>query len=424
MHPASELCCTKSRKLAGKRIVLGVTGSIAAVETVKLARELIRHGADVFPVMTEAAQKIIHPNSLEFATGNAPVTEIDGKVQHVAFCGDVKEPTDLLLIAPATANTISKIAYGIDDTPVTTFATTAIGSKIPVIIVPAMHGSMFRHPIVLENIEKLKGIGIEFIEPRLEEHKAKMPLIPHIVSNVIRVIGKGDLKGKNILVIAGATAEPIDDVRVITNKSSGATGVALAQTAFERGGEVELWMGKSQVSLPDFIPTKRFQTTDELLDLVQELNYDVVIMPAAVSDFTMEKKDGKITSGNPKLTLNLIPSPKVIQKIRENSDCFLVGFKAEVNIGADELVSRARTRLTESRLDMIVANDITETTLDENHVLIVAKDDNISEFSGRKEEMAEAIFDKVVSLCYRGLPLLLDMSRDFSKSMMRQRTCE
>ncbi len=101
MHPSSELCCTKSRKLAGKRIVLGVTGSIAAVETVKLARELIRHGAEVFPVMTEAAQKIIHPNSLEFATGNAPVTEITGKVQHVAFCGDVREPADLLLIAPA-----------------------------------------------------------------------------------------------------------------------------------------------------------------------------------------------------------------------------------------------------------------------------------------------------------------------------------
>jgi phosphopantothenoylcysteine decarboxylase/phosphopantothenate--cysteine ligase len=399
MHPSRELCCTKSRKLAGKRIILGVTGSIAAVETVKLARELIRHGAELFPVMTEAAQKIIHPYSLEFATGNAPVTEITGKVQHVAFCGDVNEPADLLLIAPATANTIGKIAYGIDDTPVTTFATTAIGSKMPVIIVPAMHGSMFKHPIVLENIEKLKTIGIEFIEPRLEEHKAKMPIIQQIVSNVIRVIGKRDLEGRKVLVIAGATAEPIDDVRVITNKSSGTTGIVLAQTAFERGGEVELWMGKSQVSVPDFIPSKRFQSTHELLDLVGEMNHDIVIMPAAVSDFTLEKKDGKITSGNPHLTLNLVPNPKVIQKIRDSSHCFLVGFKAEVNIGADELVSRARTRLTESGLDMMVANDITETTLNENHVFIVTKDDNKVEFSGRKDEMAEAIIDKVVSLC-------------------------
>ncbi len=399
MHPSRELCCTKSRKLTGKRIVLGVTGSIAAVETVKLARELIRHGAEVFPVMTEAAKKIIHPYSLEFATGHGPVTEIDGKVQHVAFCGDVKEPADLLLIAPATANTISKIAHGIDDTPVTTFATTAIGSRLPVIIVPAMHGSMFKHPIVLENIDKLKGIGIDFIEPRLEEHKAKMPIIPQIVSNVIRVIGKGDLKGKKVLIIAGATAEPIDDIRVITNKSSGTTGVVLAQTAFERGGDVELWMGKSQVSPPDFIPNTRFQSTHELLDLVQELNHDIVIMPAAVSDFTTDKKGGKIASGNPKLTQDLVPSPKVIGKIRENSDCFLVGFKAEVNIGADELVSRAKSRLTETGLDMIVANDITETTLDENHVFMVTKDDNMTEFSGRKEEMAEAIFNKVVSQC-------------------------
>lgn len=399
MHPSKELCCTKSRKLAGKRIVLGVTGSIAAVETVKLARELIRHGAEVFPVMSEAAQKIIHPYSLEFASGNTPVTEINGKVQHVALCGDVTEPADLLLIAPATANTIGKIAYGIDDTSVTTFATTAIGSGMPVIIVPAMHGSMYKHTIVLENIEKLKSIGIEFIEPRLEEKKAKMPEILHIVSTVIRIIGKGDLKGKHVLVIAGSTAEPIDDVRVITNRSSGATGIALAQSAFERGGDVELWMGKSQVPLPDFISSKPFQTTHDLLDMVRELNHDIVIMPAAVSDFTTEKKDGKIMSGNPKLTLDLVPGPKVIQRIRERSDCFLVGFKAEVNVGSEELVSRARSRLAETGLDMIVANDITETTLDENHVYILTKDDNVREFSGRKVEMAEAILDRVVSMC-------------------------
>lgn len=399
MHPSRELSCTKSRKLAGKRIVLGVTGSIAAVETVKLARDLIRHGAEVFSVMSEAAQKIIHPYSLEFATGHEPITVIDGKVQHVAFCGDVSEPADLLLIAPATANTIGKIAYGIDDTPVTTFATTAIGARMPVIIVPAMHGSMYNHPIVLENIEKLRGIDIEFIEPRLEEKKAKMPEIPQIVSTVIRVIGKGDLKAKKILVIAGSTAEPIDDVRVITNKSSGATGVALAKSAFERGGDVELWMGKSQVPLPDFIASKRFQSTNELLAMSHTIDHDIVIMPAAVSDFTMDKKHGKILSGNPKLTLNLVPSPKVIQSIRQESDCFLVGFKAEVNIDSDELVSRANARLTESGLDMIVANDITETTLDENHVYILGKDGDITEFSGRKDEMADLILDQVVIKC-------------------------
>ena len=129
------------KKLEGKKIVLGVTGSIAAVETVKLARELLRHGAEVYPVMSEAAAGIISPEALEFATGHRPVTKITGRVEHVALAG-IEKPMDILLIAPATANTISKIACGIDDTPVTTFATTAIGSEKKVLIVPAMHLSL------------------------------------------------------------------------------------------------------------------------------------------------------------------------------------------------------------------------------------------------------------------------------------------
>ena len=139
MHPADEIRGSKSNKLAKKKIVLGVTGSIAAVETVKLARELIRNGAEVFPVMTKSATKIIHPDALWFATGNKPIVELSGATEHVSFCGRVKYPADLLLISPCTANTISKIAHGIDDTTVTTFASTAIGSSVPIMIVPAMH---------------------------------------------------------------------------------------------------------------------------------------------------------------------------------------------------------------------------------------------------------------------------------------------
>ncbi|UCF08164.1 MAG: bifunctional phosphopantothenoylcysteine decarboxylase/phosphopantothenate--cysteine ligase CoaBC [Thermoplasmata archaeon] len=399
MHPASELRCTKSRKLAEKKIVLGVTGSIAAVETVKLARELIRHGADVYPVLTEAAQKIIHPYSLEFATGHEPVTEIDGKVQHVAFCGDVEDRADLLLIAPSTANTISKIAYGIDDTTVTTFATTAIGSKIPVIIVPAMHGSMYNHVIVLENIEKLKKIGIHIIEPDIEEHKAKMPNMAHIVSYVIRLLGKRDLKDKKVLVIAGSTAEAIDDVRVITNQSTGRTGLELALSVFERGGEVELWMGRCQVPLPDFVPVKRFASADELLAMTQKINHDIVLMPAAVSDYTIDKKEGKIPSGSKNLTLDLVPTPKIIQKIQETGTCFMVGFKAEAKLGSEELVKKAKKRMSELDLDMIVANDISETTALENHVFILDKSGQNEEISGGKGMIAESILDRVVSLC-------------------------
>jgi phosphopantothenoylcysteine decarboxylase/phosphopantothenate--cysteine ligase len=399
MHPSKELLCTKSQKLAKKKIVLGVTGSIAACETVKLARELIRHGAEVHPVMTSSAQKIIHPYSLEFATGNAPVTEIDGRVQHVALCGEVKDKADLLLIAPSTANTISKIAYGIDDTAVTTFATTAIGSKIPVIIIPAMHISMYNHPVVLENIEKLKSIGIFVLEPKFDEHKAKMLGIEEIVAFVIRTIGKRDLIGKKTLVIAGSTQEAIDDIRVITNRSSGRTGVELTKNAYERGAEVELWMGRCEVELPGYIPVTRFKSTEELRKMTDNIDHDIVIVPAAISDYSPEKTKGKIQSGKEELDLKLRPTPKIIQNIRKKSNCVLVGFKAESEIPEEELLSRANNRLKESGLDLIVANDISKTTLQENHVYIIGKDSKNEIVSGRKEKISERILDRVVNLC-------------------------
>jgi phosphopantothenoylcysteine decarboxylase/phosphopantothenate--cysteine ligase len=399
MHPAKELCCQKSRKLAGKRIVLGVTGSIAAVECVKLARELIRNGAEVFPVMTEAAQKIIHPYSLEFATGNPPVLEIDGKVQHVAFCGEVQDKADILLIAPSTANTISKIAFGIDDTCVTTFATTAIGSKIPVILVPAMHGSMYNHPIVLENIEKLKEIGVKVLQPRLEENKAKMPHIWEIVENVIRIMGPFDLKEKKVLVIAGSTEEEIDDIRVISNKSSGKTGVELALNAFERGAHCELWMGRCSVHIPKFIPIKRFISTDELLEMIDSINHDIVIVPAAISDYSPQKQEGKIPSGQENLSIPLTPNPKIIEKIREKSQCILVGFKAEFGLSEDELLNRAKERLEPAQLDLIVANDVSGISLNENSVYIIGKDGKNENFSGKKSEIAKKILDRVVDIC-------------------------
>jgi phosphopantothenoylcysteine decarboxylase/phosphopantothenate--cysteine ligase len=399
MHPSKALCCSKSEKLVKKKIVLGVTGSIAACETVKLARELIRHGAEVYPVMTSAAQKIIHPNALEFACGTAPITEIDGKVQHVALCGEVEDRADLLLIAPSTANTISKIAYGIDDTSVTTFATTAIGSKIPVIIVPAMHISMYNHPVVMENIEKLKGIGISVLEPNFEEHKAKMPSIEEIVAFVIRTIGERDLLEKKTLVIAGSTAEAIDDVRAITNRSSGRTGVELAKNAYKRGAEVELWMGRCEVELPCYIPLKRFESTKELSKMTDNIDHDIVIVPAAISDYSPDKTKGKIPSGKEEIDLKLRPNPKIIQKIRKKSHCILVGFKAESEISEEELLSRAKVRMKESDLDLIVANDISKTTQEENHVYIIGKDSKNEVVSGKKEVISKRILDRVVGLC-------------------------
>ena len=151
-----------STSLHGKTIALGITGSIAAVRCVELARELMRHGAEVHAVMTKDAQKIIHHETMRYATGKSVITEITGVVEHVEFCG-IGGIAHLLLIAPCTANTIGKIAHGIDDTPVTTFATTAFGSGIPIMIVPAMHESMYNHPIVIENMGKLAELGVEFL---------------------------------------------------------------------------------------------------------------------------------------------------------------------------------------------------------------------------------------------------------------------
>ena len=172
MHPAEEIFCEKSNKLRGKTVVIGITGSIAAPECFSAIRELIRHGAKVIPVMTQEAQKIVTPLAIEFASGQKPITELTGQTEHVQlFEGGV---ADALLIYPATANTISKIATGVDDTPVTSMATIALGAGIPVAIAPAMHASMLNNPAVKENVEKLKSWGVSFIGPHFKDNRAKV----------------------------------------------------------------------------------------------------------------------------------------------------------------------------------------------------------------------------------------------------------
>jgi phosphopantothenoylcysteine decarboxylase/phosphopantothenate--cysteine ligase len=173
-HPSADIRSTLGTELEGKTIVLGVTGSVAAVKAPDLARLLLRHGADVRPVMSRAATELIHPNLMEWATGHRPITELTGAIEHVDLVGNVPVHADLLLIAPATANTIGKMAAGIDDGPVTTFFTTAFGEGVPVVVVPAMHGPMYDHPFVADNLAKLERAGVRVLLPRLEEGKAKI----------------------------------------------------------------------------------------------------------------------------------------------------------------------------------------------------------------------------------------------------------
>jgi len=397
MHTADEIRGSKSKRLSKKRIVLAVTGSIAAVETIKLSRELIRHGAEVFPVMSPSASNIIHPDSLWFATGNKPIVELTGATEHVSFCGRVNKPADLLLISPCTANTISKIAHGIDDTVVTTFATTALGSGVPILIVPAMHISMYNHKIFQENIKKCKNVGIEFIEPLIEKNTAKMADVDEIVSNVIRKTGKHDLSKKKILIIGGPTAEAIDDVRLITNRSSGKTAIWLAINAFYMGADVELWYGLGGKYPPNYIKTINFESIDDILKLIESKgikNFDIIIVCAALSDYIPKKQKGKIPSGKSKLIIEMTPAPKIITSLRKKApNSKIIGFKVEDS--TVKLKEKAINLLKKNNLDFVVANTITGFDKDENEIWIIDKKGKSFHKKDKKEQLASHILDAV-----------------------------
>ncbi|NJE61222.1 bifunctional phosphopantothenoylcysteine decarboxylase/phosphopantothenate--cysteine ligase CoaBC [Thermococcus sp. 21S7] len=401
LHHVKLIHATKSRKLVGKKIVLAIPGSIAAVECVKLARELIRHGAEVHAVMSESATKIIHPYAMEFATGNPVVTEITGFIEHVELAGDHENKADLILVCPATANTIGKIACGIDDTPVTTVVTTAF-AHTPIMIAPAMHSSMYEHPIVVENIEKLKRLGIEFIGPRFEEGKAKVASIEEIVYRVIKKLHPKTLEGKRVLVTAGATREYIDPIRYITNASSGRMGVAIAEEAELRGAEVTLI--RTRGSVPSFVENQiEVETVEEMLQAIEKelktKDYDVVILAAAVSDFRVkETASTKIKSGKG-LTLELEPTPKIIDRVKElQPGTFLVGFKAETGLSEGELINAARKQIERAGSDLVVANTLKAFGSEENEVILVGRDSMKKLPRMNKRELAEKLWDEITSI--------------------------
>ncbi len=394
MHPSKRIHAVRSEKLRGKTVVLCVTGSIAAVETVRLARELIRHGADVVPVLSKDAMEILHPNALQFATGRMPITRLDGSVPYIELVG-MDGTADLVLIAPATSNTIAKVATGIDDTVVTTFAQNALGAGIPILIAPAMHETMYANPLIAAHIKTLEALGVEFIAPRFEEDKAKLADLDEIVARVIRRIGTRELAGKRVVVITGSTAEPIDDVRIVTNRSSGETGIELARAAFEKGADVELWLGRHHVATPAYLPSRAFETTDDLAALAETLEADVCVVPAAISDFAPRKARGKIPSRKGGITLDLQPTPKVLPALRKRAKV-LVGFKAEAGLSRAELKGRAMDLLKEAKLDLVVANDVARVGKGTTAVLIVDKKGGAEGFEGTKALAAEKIWRAVL----------------------------
>ncbi|MEF8848370.1 MAG: bifunctional phosphopantothenoylcysteine decarboxylase/phosphopantothenate--cysteine ligase CoaBC [Candidatus Thermoplasmatota archaeon] len=397
MHPSEEIKGVKSNILKNKKIVLAVTGSIAAIESIKLARELIRHDAEIIPVMTKASTQIIHPDALWFATGKKPKTTLTGQTEHVSYCGKIQDSADLLLISPCTANTISKIAHGIDDTSVTTFATTAIGSKTPILIVPAMHLSMYSHNIIKENIEKCKQNQIEFISPHIKGSKAKLASIDEIVANVIKKTNKNDLNEKKMLIIGGSNIQPIDDIRYISNFSSGKTGLFLAKKAYLRGAKVLLMMGHNNLEIPKYIKTRNFTTIKKLTKLLKEenlSNFDIIINCAAISDYIPEKTKGKIKSGKKNLKIKMNNAPKIIPKIKKmSSKSTIVAFKAEEK--KENIEKKSMELLKKYDIDYVVGNHISAFNKDQNEISIFDRQGKIDTKKDRKEKLADHILDKI-----------------------------
>lgn len=407
-HPTLWIRSSRSRSLEGRTIVLAVTGSIAAVRTVELARELIRRGADVHAVMSKAATLILNPMALHYATGNEVITDITGKVEHVEFFGN-EGRADLLIVTPATANTIGKIAMGIDDTPVTTFATTAIGARKPLMVVPAMHEDMYRHPAVISNLDTLRSWGIELMSPRIEEGIAKVCENAGIVLMAERILGTG-LLGKRIMITSGATAEPVDPIRILTNRASGKTGIELAMEAYRRGADVTIVHrnkmdtgGANDGGINEIFVESADQMTNAVLSELKK-GYDALISAAAISDYTLTPSPTKIRSEG-ELTLSLSPTRKLIREARGACPKLrIIGFKAETDIDKDELFRRAQHTMDSSGLDMIVANDVSTGGIgtDDNCVHFIRPGQSPMTITGKKSLIASALMDALTVIISEG----------------------
>ena len=378
---------TQVQTLAGKQIVVAVTGSIAAVEVVKLIHSLRRCGAVVQPIMSHAASGIIQPDALTYASGRETITRLSGWVEHITYCGEGGS-ADLLLIAPCTANTISKIACGIDDTAVTTFATTALGSQIPIIVVPAMHHSMYRHPAVIENIAKLKTWGVEIVDPRIEEGKAKIADSEEIVLRCERAVLGTALSGKKVIITSGPCREPVDDIRILTTRSSGQMGKALALQAFRLGAEVTVIHRDTFPCVNNIF----VETADEMRCAVHrcfsESGADIYISAAAISDFAPNRVKGKIPSGKP-VNLFLEPLPKLLTEVIQNYHSLIIAFK----------LGKAPEKMAEEMIaqgvEMVLMNTIESMGSTHGEYRLLTRNGELP-LKGTKEEIAYGIWNAVI----------------------------
>ncbi|MGI0017651.1 MAG: bifunctional phosphopantothenoylcysteine decarboxylase/phosphopantothenate--cysteine ligase CoaBC [Nitrosotalea sp.] len=360
-HPSLDIVGSDGTELSGKKIILCISGSVAAYKAIELARLFMRHGGDVTCVASKAATDLIQPSYFKWATGNQVITKLTGDLEHIKVA-DYKQ-SDCIVVYPCTANTLGKLANGIDDTPISTVLSVGLGSKIPIVIALAMHQAMYENPAVVKNIEFLKN-KVDFISPSFVEGKAKAAEPEEILDHTLRKFGaSSSLKGKKVLITAGPTIEYIDPVRVITNQSTGKTGVLLTSEFVSAGAKVTLIYGPGTEVPPKGSKVISVETSEEMSDALRKemkQKFDIVILAAAASDYTPEKPSRtKLDSDLLRISLKLKRVPKMINDVKKlQRDTFLVGFKAEANVSKKELIVKAREKIMQTGCDLVIANDI------------------------------------------------------------------
>lgn len=387
-HPANNVE-RKGNYLDGKNIWLGITGSVSCVETVGIARELLRYGANVTIVANKAALELVGEKALEFACGKPIIKEITGQVEHVI----AGHEADLLIIAPCCATSLGKMVNGIGDNPPMLVALTCIGARTPMIVAPAMDQNMANSNIVQKNMKAVKKFA-NVVEPIMVENKAKLPSKERLVAEVCKMAGPKSFNQKKILIIGGGTSEPIDDVRVVTNKSSGFMAKSLAETAFSIGAEVDLWIGNATYKTGEWINSSKFNTLTDLEKMVDKIGkYDAIIVPAALSDFVPEYTKGKINSTKA-ITLKMKKAPKILGSIRKKHKGLLYSFKLGSNIKDSELLKKAKELLKNS--DCVIANH-SDVMGSENSKAAILDKKNTNWITGTKNNLSRKVLEKIAT---------------------------
>ncbi len=402
------------------RIALGVTGGVAAYKAAELVRLLQDRGLDVQVIMTRNACQFVRPLTFAALSGHRVITEMFGEegreanvesaIEHIA----VAESLDALLVAPATADVVAKIAHGLADDFLTTLV---LATRAPLIVAPAMNVNMWESAATRHNIAVLRERGVRVVEPEAGPlacgmtGPGRLASLEAITAAVLAALGiAGDLKGETILVTAGRTEEPLDAVRYLANRSSGKMGYAVAEAGRRRGARVILVSGPTHLEAPAGVQIERVRTAEEMAEAVLRHagEASVVVMAAAVADFRPAEVDsGKIKRGNGPPILRLEPTRDILAEIspRRRPGQLIVGFAAET----DHVVENAAAKLRQKNLDLVVANDVTQAgagfDVDTNIVTLVFPDGTVKPLAKMsKLEVAARILDEVAAIRARTAP--------------------